>query len=135
MKIKTVQNSQRSNSHPRHAVMIPPCKTSHTFFMTSMKAACQYKIRKYEQSNTSKKKMRVSEEELYETGKVRVKRRLYPEKYTRFSQNARTTIQRRQKNPRTIKENNRAAQEERSCKYVSPIHSTFTQHTHHSMST
>ncbi len=94
------------------------------------KPGCQHKTRKkfpeyfkYEQSKASKKKkkkMRVSKEESYETGKVRIKRRVYPEKYPRLSQKARTTIQRRQKNPGTIKENSRAAQEERNCKYVFP---------------
>ncbi len=121
-----------SNSLSRLAVMIPPCKTSHTFLMNSLKPGCQYKTRKkfpeyfkYEQSKTSKKKkkkkkMRMLKEEFYETGRVRIKRRVYPEKYPRLSQKARTTIQRRQKNPGTIKENRRAAQDERSCKYVFP---------------
>ncbi len=75
MKIKTVQNSQRSNSQPRHAVMTPPCKTSHTFLMTSMQPGCQYKIRK---KNTRRilqvrtvQLVEEEDEEFYETGKVR----------------------------------------------------------------
>ncbi len=117
----------RSNFLSRHAVMIPPCKTSHRFLMSSLKPGCQHKTWKkfpeyfkFEQSKVSKKKMRMSKEEFYETGKVRLKRRLHPEKYPRLSQKAGPTIRRRQKNPGTIKENSRAAQEERSCKYVLP---------------
>ncbi len=121
-------NFPHSNSLSRHAVMIPPCKTSHTFLMNSLKPGCQYKTRKkfpeyynYEQSKTSKqKKIGMSKEEFYETGRVRIKCRLYPEKYPRLSQKARTIIRKRQKNPGTIKENSRAALEERSCKYVFP---------------
>ncbi len=107
--------------------MIPPCKTSHTFLVSSLKPGCQHKTKKkfpeyfkYEQSKTSKKKMRMTKKEFYETGKLRIKRRVNPEKYPRLSQKARTTIRRRQKNPGTIKENSRAALEERSCKYVFP---------------
>ncbi len=111
--------------------MTPPCKTSHTFLMNSLKPDCQYKTRKkfpeyykFEQSKRSKKKkkkmMRVSKEEFYETGKLRIKRSVYPEKYPRLSQKARTTIRRRQKNPGTINESSRAAQEERNCKYMLP---------------
>ncbi len=73
--------------------MTPPCKTSHTFLMSSLKPDCQHKTRKkfpgyfkFEQSKASKKKMRMSKEESYETGKVRIKRRLHPEKYPRLSQ-------------------------------------------------
>ncbi len=63
----------RSYFLSRHAVMIPPCKASHTFLMSSLKPGCQHKTRKkfpeyfkYEQSKAWKKKTRVSKEELYE---------------------------------------------------------------------
>ncbi len=126
--------------------MTPPCKTSHTFLMNSQKPGCQHKTRKkfpeylkFEQSKASKKKkMRVSKEEFYETGKVRIKRRVNPEKYPRLSQKARPTIRRRQKNPGTIKENSRAAQEEKNCKYVFPpfiAHSPNISIIHNPMST
>ncbi len=64
----------RSNSLSRHAVKIPPCKTSHTFLMNSLKPGCQHKTRKkfseyfkYEQSKTSnkKKKLWMLKEEFY----------------------------------------------------------------------
>ncbi len=106
--------SPRSNSLSRHAVMAPPCKTSHTFLMSSLKPSCQHKTRKkfpeyfkYEQPRTSKKK-RIPNEGFCEMGRVRFKCRLHPEKYPRPSQKARPTIRRRQKNPGTIEANSRA---------------------------
>ncbi len=116
----------RSNSLSRPVVMVPPCKTPHTFLMSTLKPGCQHKTKmkcpeyfKRERSKASKK-MRMSKEEFYELVRVRIKCRLHPEKYPPPSQKARPTIRRRQKNPGTIKENSRAAQEERNCKYVFP---------------
>ncbi len=35
----------RSNSLSCHAVMVPSCKTSHAFFMSSLKPGCQHKTK------------------------------------------------------------------------------------------
>ncbi len=133
----------RSNSLSRHAVMVPPCNTSHTFFMSSLKPGCQHKTKKkcleyFKRERSKTSKMRASNDEFYEMGRVRIKRRLYPEKYPRPSQKGRSTTRRRHKNPETLEENHRAAQEEGNYKFLIPpfiIHSPNISNTHHSMST
>ncbi len=127
----------------RHAVMVPPCKTSHTFFMSSLKPGCQHKTKKkcpeyFKRERSKTSKMRMSKEKFYEMGRLRIKCRLYPEKYPRSGQKVRSTTRRRQKNPETLEENHRAAQEEGNYKYMIPpsiIHSPNISNTHHSMST
>ncbi len=133
----------RSNSLSRHAVMAPPCKTSHTFFMSSLKPDYQHKTKKkcpeyFKRERSKTSKMRMSKEEFYGMSRVQIEWRLYPEKYPRSSQKVRSTTRRRQKNPETLEENRRAAQEEGNYKYMIPpfiAHSPNTSITHHSMST